>query len=245
MTVHTSWYLILTLTILVCSSVTSSCDSSTVQQVPEPAPAVFEQEIQNFEFRDKVFPPKTQGILFVGSSSFWLWNAQVREDMSPLSIIPRGFGGSTMVDLLYYMDRIVLAYEPRAVVVYEGDNDIAHYDMSPGQVVDNFASFVEAVHERAPATRIYIVSIKPSFLRQQSWPIQLEANRLLEELCATDDRLMYIDVATPMFDQSGDLREGLFIDDGLHMNARGYELWRSIIRPILMRKEGAHEAAEG
>jgi lysophospholipase L1-like esterase len=225
---------------LLCAAAESS-NSPKDRESPTVAPKQFEQEIQRFEFVDEVFPPQIGGVVFVGSSSFALWNTRVREDMSPLSIIPRGFGGSTMVDLLHYMDRIVLAYEPRAVVVYEGDNDIGYYHMSPERVRENFAAFVRNVHERAPDTRIYIVSIKPSLLRRISWPAQQAANRLLEGLCAADERLIYIDVATSMFDDSGDLREDLFIDDGLHMNAKGYELWRSIIRPILVQKELVYE----
>ena len=41
----------------------------------------------------------------------------VRNDLAPLDVIPRGFGGSSADDLDYYLDRIVLKYAPRAVAI--------------------------------------------------------------------------------------------------------------------------------
>ncbi len=201
----------------------------------------YDQVIGKFKFRDKVFPPAEGSIVFVGSSSFWLWNTRVNNDLSPLTIVPRGFGGSTMPDLLHFSDRIVIDYKPRAIVLYEGDNDIGYYGHSPEQVVENFQTFIDKVAAELPGTRIYIVSIKPSFLREKSWPVQDRANQLLEKLCEQNSLLTFIDTATPMFDSDGKLRKDLFIDDDLHMNKKGYELWTSIIKPILMKNEGKYE----
>ena len=42
-------------------------------------------------------------IVLTGSSSFARWNT-MEADLAPLTVIPRGFGGSTMADLLHYVD---------------------------------------------------------------------------------------------------------------------------------------------
>src|SRR5215472_3812164 len=83
----------------------------------------WEPAIRDFEEEDKVHPPKPGCIVFAGSSSFRFWDTLV-SDMKPLEVINRGFGGSEFSDLDLYVSRIVIAYHPRAVVVYEGDNDL-------------------------------------------------------------------------------------------------------------------------
>src|SRR5689334_7187193 len=84
----------------------------------------WEPSIRKFEEQDKIAPPKSGCIVFAGSSSIALWDTLV-EEMKPLDVINRGFGGSQYSDLIQYANRIVIAYHPRAVVIYEGDNDLA------------------------------------------------------------------------------------------------------------------------
>lgn len=204
-------------------------------------PSRYTNDILRFEFNDKAFPPKPGGIVWVGSSSFRLWNHRIREDLAPLNMVPRAFGGSTMPDVLHFMDRIVMPYKPRAVVLYEGDNDIGSYHHSPQQVLDNVNRFTERLWQTNPETRLYIVSIKPSISRESVWPQQQAANRLLQARCAQDKRLTYIDTATPMFDRQGKLKVDLFMDDKLHMNSKGYALWASIIKPVVMAQERGFE----
>jgi hypothetical protein len=45
--------------------------------------------------------------------------------------------------------------------------------------------------------------------------------------------MVYIDVFTPMLTKDGKPRPELFVEDRLHMNRQGYELWKSIIGPFL------------
>ena len=68
-------------------------------------------------------PPQKGGIVFVGSSTIRRWDTA--SYFPDLKIINRGFGGSEMADAVRYVDRIILPYEPRLVVVYSGDNDIS------------------------------------------------------------------------------------------------------------------------
>src|ERR1700727_2542217 len=88
-------------------------------------PSVFaqgwESSIREFESHDKVNPPTPGVIVFVGSSSIRFWRT-LETDMAPLDVINRGFGGSEMSDVAQYANRVVVAYKPRAVVVYAGDN---------------------------------------------------------------------------------------------------------------------------
>lgn len=195
----------------------------------------WESSIRAFERQDKAHPVSPGGIVFTGSSSIAYWSS-LENDMKPLAVINRGFGGSEYTDVNHYADRIVIAYRPAAVVVYAGDNDLA----SPGRksaqsVAQDVQQFVQMVHAQLPETWIFVLSIKPSILRWKRWPEMREANQLIQDFLRTQDHAAYIDVASPMFDQQGRLSDGLFIADGLHPSAKCYALWTSIIKPVLSR----------
>lgn len=226
-----------TIIILVVIFIEGCVNLDNEKRKPAINPQQWEASIQHFEKKDALHPPAHDGIVFVGSSSFTLWNDSIIDEMLPLKVIPRGFGGSTMEDVLHYIDRIVIAYKPKAVVVYEGDNDIAHYHLTPQEVKDSFLKFVSRIHSELPKTRIYILSIKPSPSRWDAWPIQKETNRLLKDMCDSRKLLTYIDVATPMFDKNGELNNSIYSEDNLHMNKKGYEIWRDILREVILKNE--------
>ena len=198
----------------------------------------WESSIRKFEDDDKANPPKPGGIVFTGASSIRLWDTLVAE-MKPLDVINRGFGGSQYTDLNQYAKRIVLAYRPRAVVAYEGDNDLAAGSpKTPEMVASDAREFVKIVHSELPETWIYIMSIKPSYLRWNEWPKMKAANKLIQDFAKTQDRVQYIDVATPMFYAQDKPPRDLFVEDGLHPTAKCYALWTSIIKPVLLRQFG-------
>jgi lysophospholipase L1-like esterase len=198
----------------------------------------WEPAIRDFEEQDKVHPPKPGCIVFAGSSSIRFWDALV-SDMKPLDVINRGFGGSEFSDLDMYAQRIVVAYRPRAVVVYEGDNDLAEgSSKTPEMVANDFRKFVQIVHAALPDTWIYILAIKPSNLRRNQWPQMKAANKLMQDYAATQKNVQYIDIATSMFDAHGNLPADLFRSDGLHPTAKLYAMWTAIIKPILLERFG-------
>jgi len=198
----------------------------------------WESSIRKFEEDDKVNPPKPGGIVFTGASSIRRWETLAAE-MKPLDVMNRGFGGSQYSDLNQYAKRIVIAYRPRAVVVYEGDNDLAAGSPKTPEIVANDArQFVKIVHSELPETWIYVMSIKPSYLRWNEWPKMKAANKLIQDYVKTQERVQYIDVATPMFDAQDKPPRDLFVEDGLHPTAKCYALWTSIIKPVLLQRFG-------
>jgi lysophospholipase L1-like esterase len=207
-------------------------------------PQNWEPAIRQFEQNDKVNRPKPGIIVFTGSSSIVKW-ATLASDMQPLEVINRGFGGSQFSDLDEYASRIVVAYRPEAVVVYEGDNDlVSGSPKTPESVANDCRTFVQIVHSSLPGTWIYIVSIKPSKARWSEWPRMKAANNLMREFSETQPRVQYIDVASAMFDANGNLSSDLFISDGLHPSARCYALWTAIIKPVLLQRFGAQATAQ-
>ena len=193
----------------------------------------FEPEIRRFEEADREQKPAAGGVLFVGSSSIRLWKS-LAEDFPSVRVVNRGFGGSHLEDSVDFAERIVFRHRPRLIVLYAGDNDLES-GKSPAVVLEDFKRFVAVVHGKLPRTRIAFISIKPSPARWHLADKAREANRLVKEFTATDRRLDYIDVFTPMLGPDGQPRGELFVGDRLHMNEAGYALWRSVVAPHIKK----------
>jgi lysophospholipase L1-like esterase len=200
-------------------------------------PAFFADEIAAFSAQDATTPPPDAPIVFVGSSSIRLWKT-LGDDLAPLHVLNRGFGGSQLTHLIHYVDATIVKYLPRAVVIYAGDNDL---DPSTGKSADDvardFGTLVATIHAYAPGARIYYLSIKPSIARWQRWPEMKRANELIAKRCKGDPRLSYVDVATPLL-EDGKPRADVYRWDGLHLNELGYIEWKRVIRPLLCRDLG-------
>ena len=206
-------------------------------------PTRFEEAIQAFEAEDRAMMPPEGAIVVTGSSSIRRWHPSLKQDLAPLTVIPRGFGGSTMQDLEYFLDRIVIKYKPRAVVIYEGDNDTA-YGVAPEEIVGRLESIVDRVHAEVPEARVYVMSVKPSLARVDVWDKAQEANVLSQRFAASHDLVSYIDVANPFLQSNGKVMDDIFIDDGLHLNEKGTQIWASTIKAALMEGEAQHEPTE-
>lgn len=190
----------------------------------------WEQDIAAFEEADRQSPPPAEAVLFVGSSSIRLWD--LPRWFPDLATLNRGFGGSQIADVNRYVARIVLPYQPRRIVFYAGDNDI-NAGKAPLVVAADFRRFVDLVRRSLPEAEIFYVPVKPSLDRWEQFAQQQVANAEILELCQTDPRLTYVDTATPMLGRDGRPRPELFVDDGLHLSAAGYELWSGLVAAAL------------
>jgi lysophospholipase L1-like esterase len=199
----------------------------------------WENDIAAFEKQDKEHPPQQNGILFVGSSSIRLW--KLGDSFPDLTLVNRGFGGSQISDSICFAERIILPYKPRLIVFYAGDNDL-FLGRTPERVCHNFIRLAQIVHEKLPETQIAFLSIKPSLQRWALIDKIRAANEQVRACCAQDARLKFIDVHTPMLGADGMPRKELFAADGLHLNAEGYAIWSSLVRPLL---ESTTAAAAG
>jgi lysophospholipase L1-like esterase len=190
--------------------------------------ATWDAPLAAFAAADDKRAPAPDGVLFVGSSSIRLWDGLETDFAALPVVINRGFGGSTLSDCVHYLDRLVIPYRPRVVLVYAGDNDLAEGKTAPN-VLRQFEAFVQGVHSALPETRIAFISIKPSPARASLLPEIRRANRLVEQFAAAHPGVAYVDVYTPMLAADGSPRSELFRPDALHLNATGYALWKSVI----------------
>lgn len=212
-----------------CASTAATPEGSP--QVPgQLSSTAFEQDMQQFAMADAASPPPENGVLFIGSSSIRLWDG-LAADFPGITVINRGFGGSELRDSTYYADRIIAPYAPRKILIYAGDNDLSS-GRSPQQLREDFRAFVSRVRRDLPKVEIAYIAVKPSPSRAHLF----EAQRLANALIAADAGALdveFIDIFTPMLDATGKPREELFLEDRLHMNRAGYEIWRNVIAPYL------------
>ncbi|WP_414660067.1 SGNH/GDSL hydrolase family protein [Horticoccus sp. 23ND18S-11] len=195
------------------------------------APEKWTAAIDKFTQADAVQAPAKGGVVFVGSSSIVKWTSLAR-DFPGVALLNRGFGGSQLDDSVFYIDRIVIPYAPRTVVLYAGDNDL-NAGKTPEAVLADFKAFAGKLHAALPKARLVYIAIKPSPSR---WKIKdkiIKANALIAAACAADSRCAYADVYTPMLDAKGEPRPELFVKDMLHMNEAGYAVWQPVIAPLL------------
>ena len=197
---------------------------------PHPS-AKWEQNIAKFEQQDEAHPPAKGGVVFVGSSSIVRWD--LKKAFPDLPAINRGFGGSQLADSVYFVDRVVTKYEPQIVVLYAGDNDLAQ-GKTPEQIAADFDEFVKRVHAKLPKTKIIYVAVKPSVARWKIVDKVNATNQLIADACAKDDeRLVFLDIAKLMYGDNGEPDPQLFVKDGLHLSAEGYDRWNKLLQPHL------------
>lgn len=205
---------------------------AVTQSQPQSNPSTaWEAEIKQFENEDQKRPPAKGAVLFIGSSSIRLWKT-LAKDFPDVTVLNRGFGGSQIADSTYYVDRIVTPYQPRLIVLYAGDNDLAN-GKTPSQVFADYQQFVSKVREALPGVRIAYIAIKPSPAR---WHLLLAiktTNLMIKQFVGKKKGLEYIDVFTGMLGTDGKPRQELYAEDGLHMSEKGYALWAKAVAPYL------------
>lgn len=195
----------------------------------------FKDEIDAFKKLDSAaFPAKGQ-ILFEGSSSFRKWT-DVQQYFPSHKIINRGFGGSTLPDVIRYADEIIFPYQPKQIVIYCGENDIAYSDTITAQIVlKRYQQLFFLIRSKLKNVEIDFVSIKPSPSRIKFLGTVKQANQLIKEFIATQRHAKFINVFNAMLNDDGSIKKEIFIEDNLHMNAKGYAIWQKIIEPYLMK----------
>lgn len=200
----------------------------------------FQKDIDAFEV-DRIESNVPEGaVLCVGSSSMRMWGRRIEQDLAPLTVIPRGFGGSTFRNVLQHFDKLVTVYKPRAILIYEGDNDVAS-GMTPKEILGDFREFRKRVGELDPEIRIYVIGVKPSIARWHLEKQIAKTNRFIESECKNDDKLTFVDVAEFLLNDEGEPREEIFLGDKLHLNNIGYHLWAAAVALKVVPAESKFE----
>lgn len=195
----------------------------------------FWNDIQAFRKADSAQMPAKKQILFVGSSSFTMWK-DVQEYFPDYPILNRGFGGSSLPDLIRYADDVILKYDPKQIVIYCGENDLAAADtVTAATVLQRFTTLFNIIRTRYPRVPVMFVSIKPSPSRAHRMPEMLKANVAIRQFLKKKKRTVFVDVYHEMLNEEAKPRPEIFLKDNLHMNAKGYAIWQKKIKPHLIK----------
>lgn len=223
--------------VLACLALVFAAASIQAQEV-DPArsndsievdPARFENSIKAFKTWDSKNSFPADASLFIGSSSVRRW--ATAKAFPDAVIINRGFGGSHVSDINFFFDSVVKPYNSSSIFIYAGDNDIGG-GKTAERVLADFEAFIALVEAQSRKTNIHYLSIKPSKARWEFWPEMDRANQLVKSLANEKSNVTYVDMASMLLDGAGQPKD-VFVDDGLHLNWRGYRLWAEAISPYL------------
>ncbi len=192
----------------------------------------FQKDIDKYIDENRKLKDKSCDVLIFGSSSINKWT-NIYNDLAPLKIIRRSYGGATIRDMIYNYDVIARGYNPKSIVLYV-ENDISS-EITVGTIYDLFRVFIVKIKRDYPHVPFYVMSLKPSPLREPLLNKMNMLNILLENYTKETKGVNYIDISKEMYDGSGNVRKDIFLEDNLHMNQKGYDIWTTILKPILMQ----------
>ncbi|QLG46337.1 SGNH/GDSL hydrolase family protein [Costertonia aggregata] len=191
----------------------------------------FAQEVEAISKKyDTVWDSSKETIVFTGSSSIRVWK-NLETVFPGHQIVNSGFGGSQTSDLLSHTNELILKYNPKKVFIYEGDNDISS-KKRPGRIIDDAQQIITRISKFNPDTKIILISAKPSMARWHLKRKYKRLNRKLKRLSQKNPKVDFADVWSPMLAKRK-VRQDIFVDDGLHMNNKGYDIWYSVIKEYI------------
>jgi lysophospholipase L1-like esterase len=195
----------------------------------------FAMDIALFKKQDSIKFPPANGILFIGSSSFTKWT-DIQSYFPGYPIINRGFGGSSLPDLIRYEQDIIFPYQPKQIVIYCGENDIAAADsVTAKMVLERFTTLFTNIRKQWPRIPLVFISLKPSPARWAMRERMQRANQLIKKYLRKKKHTTFVDVWNSMLGPDGLPMADIFINDKLHMNAKGYAIWQELIGPVLAK----------
>lgn len=193
------------------------------------------KEVQALKTKDSIQFPAANQILFIGSSSFTKWT-DVQDYFPSKPILNRAFGGSTLVDLIRYRYEVIYPYQPKQIVMYCGENDFASSDtVTVEKVMQRFETLFQLIRAKYKTVPFAYVSMKPSPSRANLFAKYEEANKQIKKFLSGKKNTAFIDVYHAMLNADGTPLADIFVQDNLHMNAKGYAIWKKILAPYLLK----------
>ncbi len=194
----------------------------------------YEEDVKRLEVikANVVIQPE---LVFYGSSSIRMWN-NLGNDFGEFHPINLGFGGSTMAACVWFFDRIMVNLQPKGMILYAGDNDLGD-GRHPEEVFIFFKQLMVSIRKNYGNIPVGYISIKPSIRRFNIIEQIKFTNKIIaEEIERMNDATFFVNVYDQMLDDNKYPRRDLFEAEGLHINDKGYTLWKTIIDETLASK---------
>lgn len=194
-------------------------------------PTRFQKEVDRIHEK---YPPNLQRenlILFTGSSSVRMWN-DLSSYFPDHEIVNAGFGGSQTFELLHFVDELIIDYKPKKVFIYEGDNDVSS-GKSSTEIILTLHELVEKIKGALPGVEILLISAKPSISRWHLKDQYMDLNQHFKEYSELYENVEYVNIWDIMLDAEGKPKTDIFLEDNLHMNKAGYDLWAEVVKKYM------------
>ncbi len=192
------------------------------------APNRFDNEVMEIQKKnDSLWDASKPTLVFTGSSSIRMWK-DIQERFPEQQVLNTGFGGSQFSDLELYLNELILNYNPTKVFIYEGDNDV-NAKKRLRNIVDTSERILQVLQQKKEGIEIVLISAKPSISRWKLRRKYRRLNRKLSRLAEKTDGVDFVDVWYPMLEKRK-VKQDIFIEDGLHMNTKGYDIWYEVLK---------------
>lgn len=176
-------------------------------------------------------------VLFMGSSSFRLWDS-IADDMAPVRVVRRAFGGAKYRDLAIYAPECVRGLKFGRAMVFVANDIRGKDDDNDPDTVARFARIViAALRREQPDVKIYLVAVTPTESRWEYWPLIQQVNQRLQAIAESEPGVLFVPTAHAYLNTDGKPRAELFREDRLHLNADGYRIWAEILKDALTHTE--------
>ena len=172
-------------------------------------------------------------ILFIGSSSIYRWS-NLKEGLTPLPVLQRGYGFGRLEDLNNHLWLTTLRYKPKSIVLFAGVNDLTSLPrVEPEDVLLSFSQFARSVHKSLPETCVFFIAMSPS----PAWNAYLDkirkANKLIQKYAVNHSYIEFIPTEADFMDSSDNIDNTLFASDRVHLSEQGYKIWNRLVKMAL------------
>lgn len=182
--------------------------------------------------RVKLLERKIQGLntvhtVLVGDSWFEFYE-NYRNEFHGKSVLNLGIGGSTYDEWVkHHIKGLLAKIHFERVIVNLGFNDLHHF-CETDELLSSVEKFVNAIRNLNPTVEFFITSVSPSPKFKGMLSKERRANALLKSYCESNG-LNYVDTVGLFMngDYYANEFETLFSADRMHLNEKGYEVWRN------------------
>lgn len=195
---------------------------------------------------EKVPPPAAgeERVVFMGDSITDSWGRNVKVPFFPgKPYINRGISGQTTAQMLLRFYPDVIQLQAKAVLILAGTNDIGG-NLGPESneyIESNLAAMADLAH--ANGIKVILATLTPvcDYHRPQTEqrpPERInEVNRWIKNYTQNHPDVIYLDYFSATIDDKGFFREDI-TNDGLHPNAKGYDIMAPLAQKAIDRAFG-------
>ena len=179
----------------------------------------------------KSFPNSKKDIVFLGNSitagTDWNELLQIKRARN------RGISGDITFGVLQRLDEVIEG-SPDKVFILIGINDISR-NIPDSFIIGNYKKMISRIQAGSPKTKIYLQTLMPvnntftQFKNHYNKDEQIAAINAAIKSIAAAYKVTLIDLHPQLLDGEGKLKKE-FTQDGLHLNAAGYQHWAELLK---------------